>query len=42
MILLKQWPRHKVKSFIYCVNQFLREKRHNRWNQEYKQKQCGV
>ena len=25
MILLKKWAKHKVKSYIYCVNQFLRE-----------------
>ena len=35
MILLK-------KSFIYCVNQFLREKSHKKWNQECKQKQSGM
>ena len=28
MILFKKWAKHKVKSYIYCVNQFLREKRH--------------
>ena len=39
MILLKKWAKHKVKSYIYCVNQFLREKRHKKWNQECKQKQ---
>ena len=38
MILLKKWGKHKVKSYIYCVNQFLREKRHKKWNQECKQK----
>ena len=27
------------KSHIYCVNQFLREKRHKKLNQECKQKQ---
>ena len=32
------WARYKVKSFIYCVNQFLCEKRHKKWNQECKQK----
>ena len=26
------------KSYIYCVNQFLREKRHQKWNQEFQQK----
>ena len=39
MILLKKWAKHKVKSYIYCVNQFLRKKRHEKWNQECKQKQ---
>ena len=39
MILFKKWAKHKVKSYIYCVNQFLREKRHKKWNQECKQKQ---
>ena len=39
MLLFKKWARHKVKSYIYCVNQFLREKSHNKWNQECKQKQ---
>ena len=28
MILFKKWAKHKVKSYIYCVNQFLRKKRH--------------
>ena len=28
MILFKIWAKHKVKSYIYCVNQFLRKKRH--------------
>ena len=40
MILSKKWANHKVESCIYCVNQFLREKCHKRWNQKYKQKQC--
>ena len=39
MILLKKWAKHKVKSYIYCVNQFLRKKHHEKWNQECKQKQ---
>ena len=26
MIVLKKWAKHKVKSYIYCVNQFLRHK----------------
>ena len=28
MILFKKWGKHKVKSYTYCVNQFLREKRY--------------
>ena len=39
MILFKKWAKHKVKSYIYCVNQFLPEKRHKKWKQECKQKQ---
>ena len=39
MILFRKWAEHKVKYDIYCVNQFLREKRHKKWNQECKQKQ---
>ena len=39
MILFKIWAKHKVKLYIYFVNQFLREKRHKRWRQECKQKQ---
>ena len=39
MILLKKWTKHEVKSYIYCVNQFLREKRYKKWNQECKKKQ---
>ena len=39
MILFKKWAKHKVKSYIYYVNQFLREKRHKKRNQECKQKQ---
>ena len=39
MIMFKKWAKHKVKSQIYCVNQFLREKRHKKGNQECKQKQ---
>ena len=39
MILFKKWAKDKVKSYIYCVNQFLHEKRHKKWNQECKQKQ---
>ena len=36
MILFKKWAKHEVKSYIYCVDQFLREKRHKKWNQECK------
>ena len=39
MILFKKWTKHKVKLYIYCVNQFLRGKRHKKWKQECKQKQ---
>ena len=39
MVLFKKWAKHEVKSYIYCVNQFLREKRHKKWSQECKQKQ---
>ena len=39
MILFKKWAKHEVKSYIYCEDQFLREKRHKKWNQECKQKQ---
>ena len=39
MILFKTWAKHKVKSYIYCVNQFLPKKRHKNWSQECKQKQ---
>ena len=39
MVLLKKWARHKVKSYTYCVNQFLPEKHHKEWNQECKRKQ---
>ena len=39
MILFKKWARHKVKPYIYCVNQFFREKCHKKWNQECKRKQ---
>ena len=35
----KKWVRHKVKSYIYCVNQSLRETCHKKWNQECKSKQ---
>ena len=38
MILFKKWAKHKVKSYIYYVNQFLRKKRHKKLNQECKQK----
>ena len=38
MILFNKQAKHKVKSYIYCVNQFLRKKRHKKWNQECKQK----
>ena len=37
--MFKKWAKHKGKSYIYGVNQFLREKRHKKWNQECKQKQ---
>ena len=39
MIMFKKWAKHKVKSCICCINQFLREKRHKKWSQECKQKQ---
>ena len=42
MILFKKWAKHKVKSYVYCVNQFLREKHDKKWNQECKQKQSLV
>ena len=32
MILFNKWAKHKVKSYIYCVNQFLREKRYKNEN----------
>ena len=38
MILLQKWAKHKVKSYNYCANQFFRDKRLEKWNQEYKQK----
>ena len=38
MILFKKCPVREVKSYIYCVNQFLRKKRHKNRNQECKQK----
>ena len=28
MVLFKKWAKHKIKSDIYCVIHFLREKRH--------------
>ena len=28
MILFKNWAKHKVKTYIYCVNQFSRQKHH--------------
>ena len=37
MILFKKCPVREVKSYIYCVNQFLRKKRHKNRNQECKQ-----
>ena len=37
MILFKKWAKRKVESYIYRVNQFLREKRHEKWSQECKQ-----
>ena len=39
MILFKKWGKRNVKSYIYCVNQFLQEKRHKKWSQECIQKQ---
>ena len=33
---------HKSKSYIYCVNQFLREKRNKKSSQESKQKQSHL
>ena len=39
MILFKKYARHKVKSYIYFVNQVLPEKHHKKLNQECKQKQ---
>ena len=39
MILCKNWAKHKVKLYIFCVNQFLREKRYEKWSQLCKQKQ---
>ena len=36
MILFKKCAKHQVKSYIYCENQFLREKRHKKWKQECK------
>ena len=37
--MFKKLAKHKVKSNTYCVNQFLRKKRHKNWNQECKQNQ---
>ena len=42
MILRKKWTKHKVKSYIYWVNRFLREKRRKKWSQECKQKQSPL
>ena len=39
MILFQKWTKHKVESYICCVNRFLSEKRHKKWNQECKQKE---
>ena len=39
MILFKKWAKHKAKSYIYCVNHFLREKRHKKWNLECEQEE---
>ena len=39
MILFKKWAKHKVKWYISCVNQFLCNRHHKKWNQECKQKQ---
>ena len=39
MILFKKWAKHKVKSHIYCVNQFLRKKGHKKWSKKCKHKQ---
>ena len=38
MILFKKLASDKVRSYIYCANQFLHEKHHKKWNQECKQK----
>ena len=42
MILFQKWAKHKIKLYIYFVNQFLRGKRHEKWNQERKQKQSPL
>ena len=34
MILFKKGARHKVKSYIYCVDQFLRQKRQKKKKNE--------
>ena len=40
--MFKKWAKHKFKSYIYHVNQFLRQRRHKKWNQECKQKQSRL
>ena len=42
MILFKKWAKHRVKYYICCVNQVLREKCHKKWNQECKRKQSRL
>ena len=37
--IVEKLAKHKVKLYIYSVNQFLRKKRHKNWIQECKQKQ---
>ena len=39
MILFKKRAKHKVKSYIHCVHQLFRKKRHKKRNKEYKEKQ---
>ena len=38
MIFFKKSAKHKLKSYIYFVNQILRKKSRKEWNQECKQK----
>ena len=35
----KKWAKHKVKSYIRCINQYLHEKHHEKWDHECKQRQ---